>query len=78
MKIKRQINLKPLKKPQALKKRPIKNLKNKQIYKMRKIRRSPRKAPTKSKISSNLHKRRTINKKISLMSRVTLPLASLF
>ena len=71
MKIKRQINLKPLKKPQALKKRPIKNLKNKQIYKMHK-------APTKSKISSNLHKRRTINNKISLMSRVTLPLASLF
>ena len=77
MKIKRQINLKPLKKPQALKKRPIKNLKNKQIYKMRK-KRSPRKVPTKSKIISNLHKRRTINKKISLMSRVTLLLASLY
>ena len=74
MKIKRQINLKPLKNPQLLKKSPKKNQHNKQINKERN--QSRRMAPNKSKISSNLQKRLTVNKKRRIRSRVTPLLAS--
>ena len=71
MKTRRQMNLKPRKKPQALNKSPKSNKKIKQIYKKRRI--SQKMTPNKNKTNSNL-----INKKISLRSRVTLLLASLF